>query len=65
METSTELFGSLLLFVYHCFHRAVIHGYLSGLSRPGQGVHFFQKRSGPFHAAQGETHGVLGGGMYR
>ena len=42
METFTELFGSLLLFVYHCFDRLVIHGYLSGLSRPGQVVHFFQ-----------------------
>ena len=42
METFTELFGSLLLFVYHCFDRVVIHGYLSGLSRPGQVVHFFQ-----------------------
>ena len=27
METFTELFGSLLLFVYHCFDRVVIHGY--------------------------------------
>jgi hypothetical protein len=42
VETFTELFGSLLLFVYHCFDRVVIHGYLSGLSRPGQVVHFFQ-----------------------
>ena len=40
METFTKLFGSLLLFVYHCFDRIVIHGYLSGLSRPGQVVHF-------------------------
>ena len=41
METFTKLFGSLLLFVYHCFDRfdrVVIHGYLSGLSRPGQVV---------------------------
>ena len=42
METFTKLFGSLLLFVYHCFDRVVINGYLSGLSRPGQVVHFFQ-----------------------
>ena len=34
METFTRLFGSLLLFVYHCFDRVVISGYLSGLSRP-------------------------------
>jgi len=26
--------------VYHCFDRIVIHGYLSGLSRPEQVVHF-------------------------
>ena len=42
METFTRLFGSLLLFVYHCFDRVVINGYLGGLSRPGQVVHFFQ-----------------------
>ena len=42
METFTKLFDSLLLFVYHCFDRVVINGYLSGLSRPGQVVHFFQ-----------------------
>jgi hypothetical protein len=41
METFAKLFGSLLIFVYHCFDRVVIHGYLSGLSRPGQVVHFF------------------------
>jgi hypothetical protein len=40
METFTRLFGSLLLFVYHCFDRIVINGYLSGLSRPEQVVHF-------------------------
>jgi hypothetical protein len=42
VETFTKLFGSLLLFVYHCFDRVVINGYLSGLSRPGQVGHFFQ-----------------------
>ncbi len=36
MKTFTKLFGSLLVFVYHCFDRIVIHGYLSGLSRPDQ-----------------------------
>jgi len=41
METFTKLFGSLLIFVHHCFDRVVINGYLSGLSRPGQVVHFF------------------------
>ena len=40
METFTRLFGSLLLFVYHCFDRIVINGYLNGLSRPEQVVHF-------------------------
>jgi hypothetical protein len=43
MELFTELFGNLLLFVYHCFDRIVIHGYLSGLSRPEQVVYFFRQ----------------------
>src|SRR5450755_1040614 len=43
METFTKLFGSLLLFVYHCFDRIVINGYLSGLSRPEQVVWFFHE----------------------
>src|ERR1700746_3099796 len=43
MELFTKLFGDLLLFVYDCFDRIVIHGYLSGLSRPEQVVHFFRK----------------------
>src|SRR4051794_7487415 len=42
MERFTKLFGDLLVFVYHCFDRIVIHGYLSGLSRPEQVVHFFR-----------------------
>jgi hypothetical protein len=46
VETFTKLFGSLLLFVYHCFDRVVINGYLSGLSRPGQVVHFFHNMAG-------------------
>jgi len=41
VETFTRLFGSLLLFVYHCFDRVVINGYLSGLSRPAQVAYFF------------------------
>jgi hypothetical protein len=40
MELFTRLFGDLLIFVYHCFDRIVIHGYLSGLSRPEQVVYF-------------------------
>src|SRR6202023_403313 len=31
MELFTQLFGDLLAFVYHCFDRIVIYGYLSGL----------------------------------
>ncbi|MBI2224176.1 MAG: hypothetical protein HYU44_04320 [Betaproteobacteria bacterium] len=42
MELFTRLFGSLLVFIYHCFDRIVIHGYLSGLSRPEQVVYFFR-----------------------
>jgi hypothetical protein len=40
MERFILLFGDRLVFVYHCFDRIVIHGYLSGLSRPEQVVHF-------------------------
>ena len=46
METFTKLFGSLIVFVYHCFDRVVIHGYLSGLSRPEQVVYFFRQALG-------------------
>lgn len=46
MELFTKLFGKLLVFVYHCFDRIVINGYLSGLSRPEQVVYFFQKVAG-------------------
>jgi hypothetical protein len=43
MDLFTKLFGNLLVFVYHCFDRIVIHGYLSGLSRPEQVVYFFRQ----------------------
>jgi hypothetical protein len=43
MDAFTKLFGNLLAFVYHCFDRIVIHGYLSALSRPEQVVHFFRQ----------------------
>lgn len=43
MELLHKLFASLLVFVYHCFDRMVINGYLSGLSRPEQVVHFFRE----------------------
>jgi hypothetical protein len=46
METFTKLFGSLLVFVYHCFDRIVINGYLSSLSRPEQVVHFVREMLG-------------------
>jgi hypothetical protein len=42
METFRKLFGSLLLFVYHCFDRIVIQGYLPLLTRPEHIVHFFR-----------------------
>ncbi len=43
MELFTQLFGDLLAFVYHCFDRIVIYGYLSGLARSEQVVHFFRQ----------------------
>jgi len=43
MQLFIKLFGSLLVFVYHCFDRIVIHGYLSGVSRPEQVVYFFRQ----------------------
>src|ERR1700748_313529 len=43
MELFTKLFSNLLVFVYHCFDRIVIHGYLSALSRPEQVVYFFRQ----------------------
>jgi len=43
MDAFIQLFGNLLVFVYHCFDRIVIHGYLSALSRPEQVVHFFRQ----------------------
>jgi hypothetical protein len=46
MELFAKLFSSLLVFVYHCFDRIVIHGYLSGLSRPEQVVYFFRDVNG-------------------
>ena len=46
MELFAKLFSSLLVFVYHCFDRIVIHGYLSGRSRPEQVVYFFHEGLG-------------------
>src|SRR5260370_29005100 len=42
MERFIQLFADFLGLVYHCFDRIVIHGYLSGLSRPEQVVYFFR-----------------------
>jgi hypothetical protein len=42
MERFTQLFGRLLVFVYHCFDRIVIFGYLPLLSRPEHIVYFFR-----------------------
>ena len=43
MDVFTRLFGDLLVFVYHCFDRIVINGYLANLSRPEQVVYFFRQ----------------------
>jgi hypothetical protein len=42
MELFTKLFGAWLVFVYHCFDRIVLSGYLMGLQRPGQVVYWLQ-----------------------
>ena len=42
MERFEKLFGSLLAFVYHCFDRIVIQGYLPLLTRPEHIGHFFR-----------------------
>lgn len=54
MELFGKLFSSLLLLVYHCFDRIVIHGYLSGLSRPEQVVYSFRQVRG-IRAITGEV----------
>jgi len=46
MKLFTKLFGDLLLFMYHCFDRLVINGYLSGLSRPEPVVYCFREVGG-------------------
>ena len=42
METFAKLFQCFLVFVYHCFDRMVIQGYLPLLTRPEHIVHFFR-----------------------
>jgi hypothetical protein len=38
-----QIFAPMILFVYHCFDRIVINGYLSMLSRPENVVYFFRQ----------------------
>jgi hypothetical protein len=42
MEIFAKLFEGFLVFVYHCFDRIVIQGYLPLLTRPAHVVHFFR-----------------------
>src|SRR3954453_22313001 len=42
METFATLFERFLVFVYHCFDRIVIQGYMPLLTRPEHIVHFFR-----------------------
>jgi hypothetical protein len=48
METLTKLFERFLVFVYHCFDRIVIQGYLPLLTRPAHVVHFFRDVHGQY-----------------
>ena len=41
METLIQMFKPMIVFVYHCFDRIVINGYISMLSRPESLVYFF------------------------
>ncbi len=43
MDALIKLFSPMIAFVYHCFDRIVINGYLSMLSRPENVVYFFRK----------------------
>jgi hypothetical protein len=46
MEIFAKLFERFLVFVYHCFDRIVIQGYLPLLTRPEHIVHFFRDLHG-------------------
>jgi hypothetical protein len=48
METFVKLFERFLVFVYHCFDRIVIQGYLPLLTRPEHVVHFFRDVHGQY-----------------
>ena len=41
MDRLSEVFGERVQFRYTCLDRIVLHGYLTGLQRPEQLVHFF------------------------
>ena len=58
METFTKLFARFLVFVYHCFDRIVIQGYLPLLSRSEHVVYFFRNVQGiyPITAGSGQTY---------
>ena len=42
METLMQIFSPMIGFIYHCFDRVVINGYISMLSRPECVVYFFR-----------------------
>jgi hypothetical protein len=69
METFAKLFERFLVFVYHCFDRIVIQGYLPLLTRPEHIVHFFRDVHGCIRSPRrsGQTHlGIPGmGGRLR
>src|SRR5918994_3895918 len=48
METFAKLFERFLVFVYHCFDRIVIQGYLPLMTRPEHIVHFFRDVQGQY-----------------
>ena len=37
-----QIFSPMIGFIYHCFDRIVINGYISMLSRPENVVYFFR-----------------------
>jgi hypothetical protein len=46
MQLFLKLFGPFLQWVYHCFDRIVINGYLSFLTRENNVVYFFHEVRG-------------------
>ena len=66
METFAKLFERFLVFVYHCFDRIVIQGYLPLLTRPEHIVHFFRDVHGLYPItppSSGQAHvGISGMG---